>query len=48
MSFMPLIATMIAIILATSIIDIEAGLLVGLLVALHRHHHRDYPGHVNY
>jgi ABC-type transport system involved in cytochrome bd biosynthesis fused ATPase/permease subunit len=34
MSFLPLIATIIAIILATSIIDIEAGLLVGLMVAL--------------
>ena len=34
MSLLPLIATIIAIILATSIIDIETGLLVGLLVAL--------------
>jgi hypothetical protein len=34
MSFLPLIATIIAIILATSIIDIEAALLVGLLAAL--------------
>jgi hypothetical protein len=34
MSFLPLIVTIIAIILATSIIDIEAGLLVGLLAVL--------------
>lgn len=34
MSFVPLIATIIAIILTASIIDIEGGLLVGLLVAL--------------
>jgi hypothetical protein len=32
--FLPLVATIIAIILATSNIDIEAGLLVGLLAAL--------------
>ena len=34
MSFFPLIVTIIAIILGTSIIDIEAGLLIGLLAAL--------------
>jgi hypothetical protein len=34
MSFLPLIVTIIVIILATSIIDIEAALLVGLLTAL--------------
>jgi hypothetical protein len=34
MSFLPLVVTIIAIILATSIIDIEAGFLVGFLAAL--------------
>ena len=34
MSFLPLVVTIIAIILATSISDVEAGFLVGLLAAL--------------